>query len=168
MSSTCLIELREFLNHEPGIYQRPAIRRKSLHDFSTYDLMKGYARFQSWYHRNSKLFLSAFNSIKIICAGHLFIQYVGFPTFTDGPSMLPLMPVKDYIWISTQYRRGRNVCVGDVVSFHHPLEPSGAMCKRIIAMEGDFVLKDTPGSESDQMIQVGCLIAGNFSFFQAI
>ena len=69
--------------------------------------------------------------------------------------MLPTLAVDhDWVYISKFYRRGKGVRVGDVVSFKHPMFPSVGALKRVVGMPGDFVLRDTPGSERGMMIQV--------------
>lgn len=60
----------------------------------------------------------------------------------------------EYFIISKYYRRGRDVKVGDLVSFRHPVLTREEAVKRVIGMEGDFVLMNTP-EKSDAMIQVG-------------
>lgn len=59
----------------------------------------------------------------------------------------------EWIILDKYYRRGRNVQVGDVVSFKSPIMEGEANIKRVIGMAGDFVLMNTPG-RSDAMIQV--------------
>lgn len=69
----------------------------------------------------------------------------------------------DAVLISKYYRRGRGVKVGDVISYMHPIEPEITGLKRIVGMEGDFVLRDTPGigkgEGGEKMLQV----CANFS-----
>jgi inner membrane protease subunit 1 len=67
--------------------------------------------------------------------------------------MLPTLSVTDdVVIISRLYRRGKDIKVGDVVSFDGVVEP-GRVIKRVLGMPGDYVLRDTPG-QSDAMIQV--------------
>ncbi len=69
--------------------------------------------------------------------------------------MLPTINVRDdFLVISRRHARGRGIRVGDVVSYWHPVEADVSVVKRVIGMPGDFVLRDTPGSDSDMMIQV--------------
>lgn len=69
--------------------------------------------------------------------------------------MLPtIQSFGDYVLISKYYRRGRGVQVGDIVSFRHPVREGEFAMKRVIGMQGDFVLMNTP-DRSDAMIQVG-------------
>ena len=96
------------------------------------------------------------NNAKLFFAFHLFGALVGSPQLTDGPSMLPLLNVRgDCLWISTLHRRGKGVKVGDLVSLMHPLVPGAGASKRVLGMPGDYVMRDSRGSGSDMMIQVG-------------
>ena len=95
---------------------------------------------------------------KLVVAGHLFLQYVGTLHRTSGPSMLPTINVDgDWIWVSHLHRRGLNIKVGDIACFKHPLVPGEGACKRVVGMPGDFVMRDTPGSASEMMIQVSLI-----------
>lgn len=68
--------------------------------------------------------------------------------------MLPtLNSYGDWVLISKYYRRGRGIEVGDLVSYDHPVEEEVQGVKRVLGLEGDFVLRDTPGT-SGKMIQV--------------
>lgn len=69
--------------------------------------------------------------------------------------MLPTFEVfGDSFIMSRKYRRGKNVKVGDIVSFWSVVEPGQGVVKRIIGLEGDYVMLNTPESGSDTMIQV--------------
>lgn len=69
--------------------------------------------------------------------------------------MLPTLDVRDdWVLISKLHARGRGVKVGDVVSFWHPWDPNRGASKRVVGLPGDFVLRDSPDSESSTMIQV--------------
>ena len=97
----------------------------------------------------------------IFLTGHVWIVYVMDYGLCDGISMLPTFnSFGDAVLISKYYRRGRGIKVGDVVSYTHPIEPQIRGLKRVIGMEGDFVLRDTPGVGvelgEESMIQV-CL-----------
>ncbi|KAI9882524.1 MAG: translation elongation factor Tu [Watsoniomyces obsoletus] len=86
---------------------------------------------------------------------HLFSQHVYTIRGAGGPSMLPTIHVRDdFLIISRRHVRGRDIRVGDVVSYWHPVEAHVSVVKRVIGMPGDFVLRDTPGSDSDMMIQI--------------
>ncbi|KAK5119035.1 hypothetical protein LTR62_000246 [Meristemomyces frigidus] len=96
-------------------------------------------------------------------AAYLFCACIAFHIFSEygfvlegayGISMLPTIASDgDWLWISKYYRRGRDLKVGDVVSFRHPIRPGEYAVKRIIGMPGDFVLRDTP-EKGHMMMQV--------------
>jgi hypothetical protein len=76
----------------------------------------------------------------------------------------------DNVLISRYYRRGRGIKVGDVVSYAHPIHPDVTGLKRVLGLEGDFVLRETPhndlegvalgkGNGPEKMIQVGLIAA---------
>ena len=69
--------------------------------------------------------------------------------------MLPTFEVDgDWLLIDKSYRRGRNVKVGDVVQFDSVVETGGHIVKRVVGLEGDFVMRDTPGSGNENILQV--------------
>lgn len=85
---------------------------------------------------------------------HVFTSYCYAIGATYGVSMLPTMQAfGDWVVISNKYRRGRGVQVGDVISFKHPVNMGEFAVKRVLALEGDFVLMNTP-EKSEAMIQV--------------
>jgi signal peptidase I len=93
-------------------------------------------------------------SIAAVLFLHVLFNY--FYSFSPcyGISMLPtLNSWGDWLLISKRYRRGRDVGVGDIVSFKHPSNANMRAVKRIVGMPGDFVLRDTPG-KNDAMLQV--------------
>jgi inner membrane protease subunit 1 len=69
--------------------------------------------------------------------------------------MLPTINVSgDWIVISKFHSRGRGIKVGDLVSYAHPIDgPDVNVVKRVIGLEGDFVVKD-PSDGSGDMLQV--------------
>ncbi|KAI9799845.1 MAG: hypothetical protein M1833_003767 [Piccolia ochrophora] len=95
------------------------------------------------------------NTAKAAAFFHLFTEYFFSVKLTYGPSMLPTINVRDdYVIISKLYARGRGIQVGDIVNFKHPMFPNTGAVKRVLGMPGDFVLRDSPGSEKAMMIQV--------------
>ncbi|KAI9830462.1 MAG: hypothetical protein M1826_004699 [Phylliscum demangeonii] len=107
----------------------------------------------------------ALRLIKTAACVHLIHQYGYSITATYGSSMLPTINLQgDAVVTSRMYARGRGIGVGDVVSFWHPMFPGVSACKRVIGMPGDFVLKGTPGGNSDLMIQIPkghCWVVGD-------
>jgi inner membrane protease subunit 1 len=81
------------------------------------------------------------------------MSYIGGVNGTDGISMVPTIPHSyrghPYILYSSLNRRGRNIRVGDVITYTHPLFPKQQGCKRVIGMPGDFVSVVTPGRTND-------------------
>lgn len=68
--------------------------------------------------------------------------------------MLPTFHVTgDTVLISRLYRGGKGIVPGDIVSFDSVVEPGEKVIKRVVGLEGDYVLRDTPG-ESSIMVQV--------------
>lgn len=74
--------------------------------------------------------------------------------------MLPTFPVfGDILVTDKSYRRGgqgrgKEIKVGDVVQFDSVYEPGEKVIKRVVGMPGDYVLMNTPGSRSEDMVQV--------------
>ena len=59
--------------------------------------------------------------------------------------MVPTISAQgDCVIVSRLHKRGRDVKVGDLVDFEHPLVPGTGAIKRVVGMPGDFVVKDTP------------------------
>lgn len=93
--------------------------------------------------------------VVVFLTAHIFFEYFYLSSGAYGISMLPnINSSGDWLWISKYYRRGRGIKVGDLVSFQHPVRLGDYAVKRIMGLEGDFVLMNTPG-KSDAMIQVG-------------
>jgi inner membrane protease subunit 1 len=93
-------------------------------------------------------------TLKTVFAAHLFHEYAYSVSGTWGASMLPTFHVtKDWVLISRFYRRGNGIVIGDIVTFDSVVEPGERVIKRVLGVEGDYVLRDTPG-ESNIMIQV--------------
>lgn len=69
--------------------------------------------------------------------------------------MLPTFEViNDAVLVDRWYRRGRGIKVGDCVTFDSMVHPEDKAIKRVLGLEGDYVLRDTPGTGSQQMVQV--------------
>lgn len=86
---------------------------------------------------------------------HIETTYFYAFDLTHGISMLPTMNATgDSVIISKLYRRGKNVHVGDVVSFDHPVDQGVQSIKRVVGLEGDWVCRDTPGIGRGTVIQV--------------
>ena len=74
---------------------------------------------------------------------HIVTTHIGSIGHTSGVSMVPTIPhsfdKRPGILYSCLHRRGRNIKVGDVITYTHPLFPHQRGCKRVIGMPGDFV-----------------------------
>jgi len=85
---------------------------------------------------------------------HVINAYIGAIGPTDGISMVPTIPhayrSTPYILESRLHRRGRNIHVGDIITFTHPVNQY-SMSKRVIGMPGDFVSVMTPGRGDEDM-----------------
>jgi inner membrane protease subunit 1 len=104
-----------------------------------------------YYGHPFRLFSAA---LKTVFVAHLFWTYGYTIEPCAGASMLPTISVLgDSMLISRSYRLGRNIKVGDIVAFNSVVEPGQHVIKRVVGMEGDIVLRDTPGV-GDGMIQV--------------
>ena len=92
---------------------------------------------------------------KLFLTAHLFVSYVAYIGPTDGISMVPTIPHSfrshPFILESRLHRRGRNVQVGDVITFTHPVNLVYASCKRVIGMPGDIVSVVTPGRDDGDL-----------------
>ncbi|RDW88632.1 hypothetical protein BP6252_00664 [Coleophoma cylindrospora] len=92
---------------------------------------------------------------KTCALAHVFTEFGYIINPASGASMLPTFEVLgDHLLISKLYRKGRGVEIGDIVSFDSVAEPGERVIKRVLGLPGDYVLKDTPGSGSSEMIQV--------------
>ncbi|OBT69399.1 signal peptidase I [Pseudogymnoascus sp. 23342-1-I1] len=104
-------------------------------------------------------------TLKTLVLAHVAMEYGYEPAATWGASMLPTFEVSgDWVVSDKSYRRGRGVVVGDLVQFRSVYEPGEKVIKRVVGLEGDYVLMDTPGSGSDRMIQVPkghCWVTGD-------
>lgn len=50
----------------------------------------------------------------------------------------------DWIVLSKLHRYGKDVSVGDLISYKHPVRQGVTGVKRVVGMPGDFVIRDTP------------------------
>ena len=93
---------------------------------------------------------------------HLITTHLYHIEPTQGASMLPTISVLgDWVLISKLHRRGRDIKVGDIVAFNSVVDPDERVIKRVIGMEGDYVLRDTPDQDGDMpasMIQVSRIL----------
>jgi inner membrane protease subunit 1 len=103
---------------------------------------------------------TAIITLKIICLIHLTSHTLFHINETLGPSMLPTLHVShDHVLIDARYRRGRDIAVGDVVEFKHPVVPGEGVIKRVVGMPGDFVCIE--GAEMLQVPEGHCWVEGD-------
>lgn len=104
-------------------------------------------------------------ALGITLSAHVFATYFYTISWTWGISMVPTMAADGVaVLISKHYRRGRDVHVGDLVTFKHPLKPDMRAIKRVVGLEGDFVVRDSPHAPRGIMIQVPkghCYVVGD-------
>ncbi|KAI2621769.1 LexA/Signal peptidase [Hypoxylon sp. NC1633] len=102
---------------------------------------------------------------KALALGHMCATYMYSAGYGWGPSMLPTFLVRDEWFVSDRsYRRGRGVRVGDCVVYSIPVEPGEEGIKRVLGLPGDYVLLNSPGVGSGNMIQVPkghCYVVGD-------
>ena len=60
----------------------------------------------------------------------------------------------DWDLISKSHRWGRGVQVGDVLSFGSMVEPGVKVTKRVVGLQGDYVMRYSPDSGNEGMVQV--------------
>jgi inner membrane protease subunit 1 len=107
------------------------------------------------YYNGGRPFRITLVAIQTFFAFHLFTEFGYTLIPVRGASMLPTFEVTgDILLVSKTYRRGRGIQVGDVVQFDAVQEPGVGMVKRVLGMEGDYVLRNSPGARFDDMIQV--------------
>jgi inner membrane protease subunit 1 len=109
-----------------------------------------------------RLFTSTLKTFFLV---HLTWTYLYELSPALGASMLPTFSVTgDTLLLSKHFRRGRAIRVGDVVSFRKPIDPSETVIKRVVGLEGDYVMLHTPGGPNGDMIQVPqghCWVVGD-------
>lgn len=88
--------------------------------------------------------------LTIFLSGHAFFTYILDYGFCHGISMLPtFQAAEDAALISKYYRRGRGIKVGDLISYRNPVNADEEGLKRVLGMEGDFVMRDIPKVDDD-------------------
>jgi len=97
--------------------------------------------------------------VKTVFFGHVFFEYGYSPIPVTGASMLPTFEViGDWLLVSKKYRRGKGIEVGDIVQFDSVVDAGAGVVKRVLGLEGDYVLRNTPGAKYDDMIQVSYVL----------
>ncbi|ORY00744.1 peptidase S24/S26A/S26B/S26C [Clohesyomyces aquaticus] len=99
---------------------------------------------------------------------HFTFEYLFAIRSTSGVSMVPTIPHSyaghpSILIYKLWYRRGRNIRVGDVVEFKHPVIPGASAVKRVVGMPGDFVSVVTPGRLEVELDPEGDVWDGGFA-----
>ncbi|KAK4669684.1 uncharacterized protein QC763_205125 [Podospora pseudopauciseta] len=95
--------------------------------------------------------------LKLLALAHLIWNNLLSLAPAQGPSMLATYPITGTWHLTSRLSRlGRNLSVGDIVTFTLPDRPSAIGVKRVIGLPGDYVLIGTPGPAADDalMLQV--------------
>ncbi|KAK4137572.1 LexA/Signal peptidase, partial [Trichocladium antarcticum] len=83
-------------------------------------------------------------TLKFVAFTHLLWEYGVSMSPASGPSMLPTFEVVgEWLVVSKRHRFGRNIGIGDVVAYSIPINDEVGV-KRVLGLEGDYVLMDTP------------------------
>ncbi|KAJ3068366.1 hypothetical protein HDU98_008453 [Podochytrium sp. JEL0797] len=79
-----------------------------------------------------------------LCVTLLIQKYLGDITMCSGPSMLPTFnPIGDIVLLEfITWRWKRQVSLGDVVVANSPLHLNRVVCKRVLGLPGDTIIKD--------------------------
>ncbi|KAJ2895869.1 LexA/Signal peptidase [Zalerion maritima] len=89
------------------------------------------------------------STLKLLAFLHLTSTYLIHPGALEGPSMLPTLPVQgSSVVILSLHRLGWGIKVGDLVCFKNPVRDDDAV-KRVVGLEGDYVVWDTPAADSE-------------------
>uniref|UniRef100_A0A1J3CTJ4 Mitochondrial inner membrane protease subunit 1 n=1 Tax=Noccaea caerulescens TaxID=107243 RepID=A0A1J3CTJ4_NOCCA len=77
---------------------------------------------------------------KIYCFLHVTTNYVGFPIYSFGPSMIPtLHPWGNVLLAERITTRSEKLSRGDIVVFQSPEDPKKTPTKRVVGIEGDCI-----------------------------
>ncbi|KAL2107056.1 hypothetical protein VUR80DRAFT_5776 [Thermomyces stellatus] len=89
---------------------------------------------------------------------HVITHYGIVTTGVEGASMLPTVHIMGQTAvISSRYRHGRGVQVGDLVTYDIPISRNTCGLKRVVGMPGDYVTiqaPQAPNGAGDTMMQV--------------
>ncbi|KAF7718466.1 Mitochondrial inner membrane protease subunit 1 [Penicillium ucsense] len=91
--------------------------------------------------------ITVFNGVGLFCACAWTWENVVTIQKSEGPSMYPTFNTRgDWLMISRRHAYGKDIQVGDIVRYHHPLILGAQVAKRVVGMPGDFVCLDPPYS----------------------
>lgn len=90
-----------------------------------------------------------FATAQTFALAHVVWAYGMSIGFGWGPSMLPtFLATNEWFVTDKRYRRGKGVQVGDCVVYSIPVEPGEEGLKRVMGMPGDYVLLNSPPSNT--------------------
>ncbi|KAF2014838.1 LexA/Signal peptidase [Aaosphaeria arxii CBS 175.79] len=106
-------------------------------------------------HKELTMFGVLVRSAQGFLAFHIITRYFVGVQSTVGISMMPTIPHSyrshPLILVSKLHRRGRNLKVGDIVVYAHPMVDKAQGAKRIVGMPGDYVSVVSPGKSGEDI-----------------
>uniref|UniRef100_A0A8D1AZU1 Mitochondrial inner membrane protease subunit n=2 Tax=Sus scrofa TaxID=9823 RepID=A0A8D1AZU1_PIG len=83
-------------------------------------------------------------TIQYGCIAHCAFEYVGGVVMCSGPSMEPTIQNSDIVFAENLSRHFYSIQRGDIVIAKSPSDPKSNICKRVIGLEGDKILTNSP------------------------
>ncbi|XP_061057520.1 mitochondrial inner membrane protease subunit 1 isoform X4 [Eubalaena glacialis] len=83
-------------------------------------------------------------TIQYGCIAHCAFEYVGGVVMCSGPSMEPTIQNSDIVFAENLSRHFYGIQRGDIVIAKSPSDPKSNICKRVIGLEGDKILSNSP------------------------
>ncbi|XP_008685082.1 mitochondrial inner membrane protease subunit 1 isoform X2 [Ursus americanus] len=83
-------------------------------------------------------------TIQYGCIAHCAFEYVGGVVMCSGPSMEPTIQNSDIVFAENLSRHFYGIQRGDIVIAKSPSDPKSNICKRVIGLEGDKILTNSP------------------------
>ncbi|XP_005661105.1 mitochondrial inner membrane protease subunit 1 isoform X2 [Sus scrofa] len=83
-------------------------------------------------------------TIQYGCIAHCAFEYVGGVVMCSGPSMEPTIQNPDIVFAENLSRHFYSIQRGDIVIAKSPSDPKSNICKRVIGLEGDKILTNSP------------------------
>ncbi|XP_074659823.1 mitochondrial inner membrane protease subunit 1-like isoform X3 [Tubulanus polymorphus] len=80
-----------------------------------------------------------FNVVKYGCMAHCLVEFTGTVVQCDGPSMSPTLKSRDLVLAERLSVGLRKIVPGDIVICKSPTKPGQQICKRVTALEGEYV-----------------------------
>uniref|UniRef100_A0A8C3W1Q7 Mitochondrial inner membrane protease subunit n=1 Tax=Catagonus wagneri TaxID=51154 RepID=A0A8C3W1Q7_9CETA len=83
-------------------------------------------------------------TIQYGCIAHCAFEYVGGVVMCSGPSMEPTIQNSDIVFAENLSQHFYSIQRGDIVIAKSPSDPKSNICKRVIGLEGDKILTNSP------------------------